>query len=178
MVIWGEGMFKAQVTSKGQVTIPKQVRNFLTIDAGDSLIFKINEADKIITIEKDYTKINCPICAGEGRIEDGECFVCNGLGKINKNITAWEELGNIVATGEKYGISVTIFQDVLPRVAINSLDYSQEMLDRIEDYFLLRFLQDCVRNSKELIGDPLELFNTNEGMEVAKKILHASVGQE
>jgi AbrB family looped-hinge helix DNA binding protein len=34
---------EARVTSKGQVTIPKQVRRALRIRAGDALIFEMDE---------------------------------------------------------------------------------------------------------------------------------------
>ncbi len=40
-------MPKSTVTSKGQVTIPIEVRNKMGIEAGDELVFKIEKNDKI-----------------------------------------------------------------------------------------------------------------------------------
>lgn len=37
----------ARVTSKGQVTIPKAVRDALGIDSGDSLLFRL-EGDRVV----------------------------------------------------------------------------------------------------------------------------------
>jgi antitoxin PrlF len=40
-------MPKSTVTSKGQVTIPIEVRNKLGIEAGDELLFRVEEDDKL-----------------------------------------------------------------------------------------------------------------------------------
>ncbi|MBF0441227.1 MAG: AbrB/MazE/SpoVT family DNA-binding domain-containing protein [Oligoflexales bacterium] len=42
-------MAKAQVTSKGQVTVPKEIRDHLLIKAGDRIEFVIN-SDGVVTI--------------------------------------------------------------------------------------------------------------------------------
>ena len=39
----------AKLTSKGQVTIPKKIRNILNVDTGDNLMFMFN-SDRTITI--------------------------------------------------------------------------------------------------------------------------------
>ena len=39
----------AKLTSKGQVTIPKRVRNTLNLDTGDNLMFMFND-DRTVTI--------------------------------------------------------------------------------------------------------------------------------
>lgn len=39
----------ARLTSKGQVTIPKQARQYLNVDTGDNIMFMINP-DRTITI--------------------------------------------------------------------------------------------------------------------------------
>lgn len=45
------------VTSKGQVTIPKKIRNILDINPGDKIKFEIkkNNGDPLITISKEST---------------------------------------------------------------------------------------------------------------------------
>jgi AbrB family looped-hinge helix DNA binding protein len=39
--MWGAFMQKAKITYKGQVTIPKNIRNALAIKEGDSVIFSV-----------------------------------------------------------------------------------------------------------------------------------------
>jgi len=45
------------VTSKGQVTIPKKIRNILDIDPGDKIKFEIKnvDGDTLVTISKEST---------------------------------------------------------------------------------------------------------------------------
>lgn len=41
-------MAKATVTSKGQITVPKPIRDYLGIDAGDRLSFEIREGGEVV----------------------------------------------------------------------------------------------------------------------------------
>ncbi|HEY2380794.1 MAG TPA: type II toxin-antitoxin system PrlF family antitoxin [Terriglobia bacterium] len=41
----------ATLTSKGQTTIPREVREFLKVKSGDKLEFKINESDKTVSLK-------------------------------------------------------------------------------------------------------------------------------
>ena len=41
-------MASSTITSKGQVTIPKQIREFLGVKEGDRLIFRLDESGKVI----------------------------------------------------------------------------------------------------------------------------------
>ncbi len=41
----------ATLTSKGQTTIPREVREFLKVKSGDKLEFKINEGDKSVSLK-------------------------------------------------------------------------------------------------------------------------------
>lgn len=50
-------MPKAKVTSKGQVTIPKKVREKLEIHPGDEITFKENNQGEMV-IESDKKSIN------------------------------------------------------------------------------------------------------------------------
>jgi antitoxin PrlF len=40
----------ATLTSKGQTTIPREVREFLNLKSGDRLEFKLNTNDKTVTL--------------------------------------------------------------------------------------------------------------------------------
>ena len=48
----------AKVTSKGQVTIPKQIRDLLNLESGDKLIFNINKNGTVELINKENCDIN------------------------------------------------------------------------------------------------------------------------
>jgi antitoxin PrlF len=45
-------MSRARVTSKGQVTIPVEVRRALGMDAGDDLVFEVREERAVFTVAK------------------------------------------------------------------------------------------------------------------------------
>ncbi len=45
-------MFESKITSKGQITVPKQVREALAVYAGDRVRFIIHE-DGVVTVEAD-----------------------------------------------------------------------------------------------------------------------------
>jgi antitoxin PrlF len=45
-------MARARVTSKGQVTIPVEVRRALGMDAGDDLVFEVREERAVFTVAK------------------------------------------------------------------------------------------------------------------------------
>jgi AbrB family looped-hinge helix DNA binding protein len=44
-------MSMATLTSKGQTTIPREVREFLNLKSGDKLEFKIDPARKTVTVK-------------------------------------------------------------------------------------------------------------------------------
>lgn len=47
----------ARVTSKGQVTIPKAVREALGISAGDQVVFKVEEHRAVLARTKDLLEL-------------------------------------------------------------------------------------------------------------------------
>lgn len=53
-----EDFCSAKVTSKGQVTIPKQIRDLLNLSNGNKLIFNINKDGTVELINKDNCDIN------------------------------------------------------------------------------------------------------------------------
>ena len=47
----------ARVTSKGQVTVPKSVRDALGIDAGDELVFRVEGDRAVIARTSDFLEL-------------------------------------------------------------------------------------------------------------------------
>jgi AbrB family looped-hinge helix DNA binding protein len=49
-ILKGVGVPTATLTSKGQTTIPREVREFLNLKSGDKLEFKLNTSDRTVTL--------------------------------------------------------------------------------------------------------------------------------
>jgi antitoxin PrlF len=49
---------KAKVTSKGQLTIPKEVRRALGVREGDSLLFEVNEDDEQVRVRVERKPVS------------------------------------------------------------------------------------------------------------------------
>lgn len=74
-------MIKSTVTSKGQVTIPKVVRDYLGLMTGDILLFKLHPGGEVLIVN-ERKMIVCPVCNGSGQVEEIECVVCNSSGAL------------------------------------------------------------------------------------------------
>lgn len=48
---------RARVTSKGQVTIPKSVREALGLDAGDELVFRVERSRAVLAKTPDLLEL-------------------------------------------------------------------------------------------------------------------------
>jgi antitoxin PrlF len=49
---------KAKVTSKGQITIPKEVRRALGVREGDSLLFEVDEDDEQVRVRVERKPVS------------------------------------------------------------------------------------------------------------------------
>lgn len=49
---------KAKVTSKGQLTIPKEVRRALGVREGDSILFKVDEDDEQVRVRVERKPVS------------------------------------------------------------------------------------------------------------------------
>ena len=58
---------RARVTSKGQVTIPKPVRDALELDAGDELLFRVERTRAIIAKTPDFLGLAGSVAVPAGR---------------------------------------------------------------------------------------------------------------
>ena len=58
---------RAKITSKGQVTIPKSVRDALGLHAGDELLFRVERSRAVIAKTPDFLELagTVPVPAGK-----------------------------------------------------------------------------------------------------------------
>ncbi|MDQ0896395.1 MULTISPECIES: AbrB/MazE/SpoVT family DNA-binding domain-containing protein [unclassified Paenibacillus] len=147
-------MFKSTITSKGQLTVPKEIRELLNLNTGDGVVFKVNDARNIVvTFEKDEEVIECPICKGFDpfyfNANYGSCFLCDQTKYVNAKISAWQQIGMIKSI--KYGVSVSVIQhekgsngefiqSLIPKVKLYSKKYSEELLDIAHDYLQMKYI--------------------------------------
>lgn len=62
---------KAKITSKGQLTIPKEVRRALGVREGDNLLFKVNDDGGEVTVRVARRPVSFADYAGIWREDDG-----------------------------------------------------------------------------------------------------------
>jgi AbrB family looped-hinge helix DNA binding protein len=62
---------KARITSKGQLTIPKEVRRALGVGEGDNLLFEVNDAGDEVTVRVARKPVSFADYAGIWREDEG-----------------------------------------------------------------------------------------------------------
>lgn len=89
------------ISSKNQVTIPKEIRKVLKIKDGDRLVFA-EEYGKVF-LEVESKKTSCPVCEGKGDFEDSKnhCFICLGTGLIKEDFQVLDRINKWL---EVYGV--------------------------------------------------------------------------
>jgi len=151
-------MYKATVTSKGQLTVPKHVRDHLKLSTGDGLIFRILNDE--VKIEKDYGVRKCCVCNGKGIVEYENlilksCYFCDGTKEIEINKTAWELVASI--QWRKYEIAASVLQHEsdscsfnfmqIPKVLLSSEKVPTDLLEQGADYIQMEFLKQFLPRS-------------------------------
>lgn len=129
------------ISSKGQVTIPKEVREHLKALPGDRLVFK--KKDGTIFVEKYLELMTCPVCDGSGRLSSKfkPCFICKESGNLE---TDFSVLQSIPVWQKRYQIrTVCNFQSkvhessTVPTLHFQSQTYTSEDLNQSRDFALL-----------------------------------------
>ena len=179
---------KAKVTSKKQITIPKEICEILDINEGEKVTF-VYENNKIIF---DIEKEKCFACNGSGLIEKNECFLCEGEGKLYKDIftNVHKLIGQISKNSLKYNVWLTLqSQEIkdgsfsykeVPTINLKSNKYPEDEILRIQDEIqkiIIKFeapksIQDasklCVPSDK-MLDTILNTLNTTEAKEEVYK---------
>ncbi len=129
-------MSEATITSKGQITIPKDVRDKLSLHTGDVVVFTVVDGEAIMTKREQP----CPICGGSGRLEGLECFICEGKGFCSKHDRILVEILN---KARAYGMRVQVENNgALPRVTFDSPSVPRHILDKYQDYCQMKIISE------------------------------------
>ncbi|MEW6624732.1 MAG: AbrB/MazE/SpoVT family DNA-binding domain-containing protein [Bacillota bacterium] len=138
--------FKSTVTTKRQITIPKEICDILDIKIGDEVVFYLdNNNNNRIIFNKNNPKTTCFACKGTGKLGMLDCFVCYGTGllatEINDNVL--QIIGQIALKSLIYKVSIkiencstTAIKDnisPIPSVKLNSNEYSFPLLMKVQD---------------------------------------------
>ncbi|ODP26677.1 hypothetical protein PTI45_03956 [Paenibacillus nuruki] len=145
-------MFKSTISSKGQVTIPKEIRDYLNLMEGDTVVFQYNTEGKV-HIDKQIIFIDCPVCFGSGIIENDNkgCYMCDEKKVIPNNIFAFKLINEI--KWRKYRISYTlshhtmdsneeVYELSIPRFSLRSDLYGLDSLAAGNDYIQMKLIQE------------------------------------
>ena len=128
-----ELIFKATVTGKRQITIPKEVCKILNIQQGNQVAFRQENNNIIFEVAKEQEK--CFVCNGIGMLDKNKCFICNGTGKLNKEYLddIYKFMGFISLNSIKFNVTLK-FQDKEEGIKIFLLsdDYDENILNLIE----------------------------------------------
>lgn len=149
----------ASLTSKGQVTIPKIVRDFLHVDTGDKVDFQIDHVNERVHMYGPQRLSDCLACEGKGVLVQSkkECFLCLGKGTIPNGFNPMQM---IARWRQQYDIDITptLLEDELyseglyiPWIEIAHSSYVQKDLRRVKDSLLIYlFLQFVVHERNTL----------------------------
>ncbi|MEG1482908.1 MAG: AbrB/MazE/SpoVT family DNA-binding domain-containing protein [Cetobacterium sp.] len=125
-------LFKATVTGKRQVTIPKEVYDLLNIEIGNQVVFKEDDGKIVFEVDREYE--TCFACNGNREIDGNECFICMGNGGISKDLISdpYKFIGMISIYASKYMVKIDYKHEDVLLIKLKSLNYSESSLISIE----------------------------------------------
>lgn len=151
-------MFKSSLSSKGQVTIPKEIREFLQLETGNTILFKI-DSNKVF-VEKENKEIKCPGCDGKGVFlpQDLPCFVCDQTTLITESSPIIPFIMLLLLPARKHGVGISIIQESMdvdgklcllpcPKLELRSDKYPSTILDKVSDYFQMKIIEEYTPRS-------------------------------
>ncbi|WP_182102455.1 AbrB/MazE/SpoVT family DNA-binding domain-containing protein [Niallia taxi] len=144
---------KATLTVKGQVTIPKVVREHLQLKNGDVLLFDIKkgEESKEVFIKKEENR-ECCVCQGSGKMASKvPCVICEGSGVEKRGTeTAVYTLSRLTNKYKKdlgLNYQITSLEDgesTKMLIRLSSDQLPQETVQALEKYFQIRIDEEMV----------------------------------
>lgn len=146
----------APLTSKGQVTIPKSVREFLQVEAGHRLNFVIDRDNNCVQMYSDSDTQRCLACEGKGEfpVSRSSCIVCLGTGQVPSDIQPlqriqqWREFTEINIESLMRSKETDNTALYIPQVKIFSPSYNENELIRMNDSILIYLFQQLVVQEK------------------------------
>ncbi|TKJ83300.1 hypothetical protein PaeCFBP13512_23020 [Paenibacillus sp. CFBP13512] len=145
-------MFKSTISSKGQVTIPKEIRDHLNLIEGDTVGFQYDPEGKVY-LDKQIIFRDCPVCFGSGKIDTDNkaCYMCDEKKVIPNNIFAFKLIHEV--QWRKYRISYTlihhatdsnkeVYQLSIPVFSLRSDLYGSDSLAAGNDYIQMKLIQE------------------------------------
>lgn len=125
-------LFKATVTGKRQVTIPKEVYDLLNIEIGNQVVFKEEDGKIFFEVDREYE--TCFACNGKREIDGNECFICMGNGEVPKELILdpYKFIGMISIYSSKYGVEIKYKHEDVLLIKIKSYNYSESSLSIVE----------------------------------------------
>lgn len=147
-------MYKASLTSKGQLTIPKEIRDFLELDTGDDVLFTITDIEnKTVFFEKVVKKELCPACNGTGEFIECNlpCFLCDQDKYLTKDKQILNPLLFQTLAKNKVTLTVKTHESStnkgfmlyeIPRITLSSNVYPENILNQVQDLLQLDLLEE------------------------------------
>lgn len=143
------------LTSKGQTTIPQEIRALLDLQTGDELLYTADPVSSFTYIQKLSHLTPCPICEGIGTVEGHLCFRCNGKRRTSDDEENFlSQLKHLIRRGRRFDLKVSISNDLtnetdMPDFHIESDEYSETALARIRDYFIYLYTLENIPKSTD-----------------------------
>lgn len=152
---------RATITEKGQITIPKNIRDELGLEPTDILIFEwVNHS---IFMRKQRAKVPCPACDGKGSFVEYKlpCFLCDQTSYVEMPDKSILQL-LFLYKNRKYKVSNMVLQQEIdddgafkyrdfPKIILRSSEYPSELLNTIQDKLQIKLLEEFIPKS---VSDP------------------------
>lgn len=154
------------------LTIPKKIRDALQLNTQDIIEFGYDNKKEHVFFKKKQETFICPVCLGEGKVDELTCIVCFQSGAVEK-IGIMQELARIFTKTRVYNINISLTSNEMdtesgkltqlefPKVKVisSSTIYPQKIIDLFQDYYQVRIIEEFTPKS---ISDPEKFCNPTD----------------